>query len=53
MYDMYACSYQSFKILSSFCSWAGWFESYVVANPEDTYSRDVVQLSNYSAVYSA
>ena len=24
---------QSFKILASFCSWAGWFESYPVENP--------------------
>ena len=29
-YDMYTCSIQSFKILASFCSWADWFESYLV-----------------------
>ena len=29
---MYTCSIQSFKILASFCSWAGWFESYQVEN---------------------
>ena len=29
---MYTCSIQSFKILASFCSWAGRFESYLVEN---------------------
>ena len=33
-YDMYTCYIQSFTILASFCSWAGWFESYLVANPQ-------------------
>ena len=32
-YDMYTCYIQSFKILASFCSWAGWFKSYLVENP--------------------
>ena len=27
---MYICYYLKFKILASFCSWAGWFESYLV-----------------------
>ena len=31
-YDMYACYIKSFKILASFCSWAGWFEPYLVKN---------------------
>ena len=30
---MYTCSNRSFKILASFCSWAGWFESYLIKNP--------------------
>ena len=30
---MFTCSFQSFKIPASFCSWAGWFESYPVENP--------------------
>ena len=30
---MYTCYIQSFKILASFCSWTGWFESYLVKNP--------------------
>ena len=29
---MCTCYIQSFKILASFCSWAGWFESYLVEN---------------------
>ena len=32
-YDMYTCYIQSFKILASFCSRAGWFECYLVENP--------------------
>ena len=32
-YDIYTCYIESFKILASFCSWAGWFESYLVENP--------------------
>ena len=30
---MYTCYIKKFKILTSFCSWAGWFESYLVENP--------------------
>ena len=30
---------QNFKTLASFCSWADWFESYLVANPEDTWAQ--------------
>ena len=30
---MYTCYIQSFKILVSFCSWAGWSEPYLVKNP--------------------
>ena len=29
---MYTCYIQSLRILASFCSWAGWFESYLVKN---------------------
>ena len=31
---------QNFKTLASFCSWAGRFESYLIANPEDRSSHD-------------
>ena len=31
---MYACYIQSVKILASFYSWAGWFECYLVENPQ-------------------
>ena len=41
---MYTCYIQSFKILASFCSWAGWFESYLVEDPQDTFSRDVAHV---------
>ena len=33
----------NFKTLTSLCSWAGLFESYLVATPEDKFSRDVAQ----------
>ena len=32
---------QNFKTLASIWSWAGQFESYLVENPEDRFSRDV------------
>ena len=32
---------QNFKPLASLCSWADWFESYLVKNPEDRFSRVV------------
>ena len=41
---MYTCYIQSFKILASFCSWAGWVECNLFENPEDMFSRDVAQL---------
>ena len=31
---------RNFKPLPSFCGWAGGFESYLVENPEDRFSRD-------------
>ena len=33
---------QNLKLLASLCSWAGQFESYLVANPEGKFSRDEV-----------
>ena len=41
---MNTCYIQSFKILASFCSWAGWFESYWSKIPEDTFLRDVAHI---------
>ena len=35
---------QNFKTLASFWSWADQFESYLVENPEDRFSRDEAQL---------
>ena len=32
--------------LAFFCSWAGWFKSYLVANLEDRFSRGVVQFDS-------
>ena len=36
--------WDSIKPLASLCSWAGRFESYLVANPEDRFSCDAAQL---------
>ena len=35
---------QNLKPLASLYSWAGWFESYLVANPEDRLFLDEAQL---------
>ena len=37
--------YLKFQALASLCSWAGPFKSYLVANPEDRFSRDVLHIS--------
>ena len=36
---------QNLKSVASLFSWAGWFESYLVANPEDRFSRDEDHIS--------
>ena len=35
---------QNFKLLASFNGCAGWFESYLVENPEDSFSRYETQM---------
>ena len=40
-YNTYTCYIQTVKTLASLCTWAGRFESYLGANPEDRFSRDV------------
>ena len=42
--DAYTFYIQSFKAPRSFCSWAGPFESYLVANPKDMFSSDVAHI---------
>ena len=39
---------RNFKTLASFWSWAGQFESYLVANPEDRFSRDMAHIRKKS-----
>ena len=31
-------------VLASLCNWAGWFESYLVGNLEDRFSRDEARM---------
>ena len=40
---------QNLKPPASLCSWSGQFVSYLVANPEDRFSRDVAQISQPSS----
>ena len=40
-YDTYTCYIQTFK---SLCSWASRFESNLLKNPEDRFSRDGAQM---------
>ena len=44
--DTYTCYSHNFKTLASLCSRADRFESYLVANPEGRFSRDVAQMIN-------
>ena len=44
-YNTYTCYSQTFKPLPSFCGCPGWFQSYLVENPEDRFSRDEVHMS--------
>ena len=49
-YNTSTCYSRNFKTLASLCGCAGWFESYLVGNPEDRISRDlahVIQTSPY------
>ena len=45
------CYLQNFKTLASFWSWVGQFESYLVTNPEDRFSRDKAHQSIYLFTY--
>ena len=40
-YDSSSFYSRNFKPLCSFCGCAGWFESYLIANPDDRFSRDM------------
>ena len=37
---------QNLKLLASFYGWVGQFESYLVGNPEDMFSRDMAHMSH-------
>ena len=43
-YNTYTCLIQYFKPLAGFCSRTGRFDSYLVGNPEDRFSRDVAHM---------
>ena len=55
-YNTSTCYSQNFKNLASLCSWTGRFESYLVANSEDRFSRDVAHVYvitvDYQSLYN-
>ena len=44
-YCFQPCSMRNFNILTCLCSWADWFEPYLVGNPEDKFSPVQPQIS--------
>ena len=42
----------NFKPLASLCSGTGWFESYLVKNHKDRFSRDVAQIISHELFIS-
>ena len=49
-YNTSTCCSRNFKTVASLCSWAGRFDSYQVANPEDRFSRDVDHIFLWTTV---
>ena len=43
-YDVFTFCVRNFKPVASCCACAGLFESYLVENPEDRFSRDEAQI---------
>ena len=43
-YHIQAWYKRNFNVLASLCSWAGWFESHYVGNPEDRFSPDAAHI---------
>ena len=50
-YNTTTCYSQNFKTLANPISWAGRFESFLVANPEDRFSRDKAQLDRVKRIW--
>ena len=46
-------SMHNFNMLTTLCSWAGWFGQYKVRNPEDRFSRVEAQLFSVIHVYKS
>ena len=52
-YNISSFCIRNLKSLSSFCGCAGRFESYLVGNPEDRFSRDVALIkTGCKVIYS-
>ena len=45
-YNISAYYKRNFIFLSSLCSWAGWFDSHFVRNPEDRFCPDEAHIRN-------
>ena len=51
-FHIQTCYKRSINFLASLCSWAGWFESHFVGNPEDRFSGVAAQLSQVTPASS-
>ena len=49
-YNISSFYIRNFKLLASFCGFAGRFESYLVEKPGDRFTRDEVQLVHYEHI---
>ena len=49
---MVATGISEISRLASFCRWAGWLESYLIATPEDRFSHDVAHTFSFNSVTS-
>ena len=45
---MWTTKAQNFKTIASLCSWAGRFESYLAATPENRFSHDMAHMNSFS-----
>ena len=50
-YHIQAWYKRNFNFLASLCSWAGWFESRYVGNPEDRFCRDEAHIFPDQPIY--
>ena len=52
-FNSYTCSMQTFTILASLCSWAGWFESNLVSDHKDNFPQVEAHLISQSVTLTS